>query len=142
MARKRIPAYKKREYLAAYVMSAPVVLGTVVFFLIPALWSFWLSFTSGPDYFNNTFVGLENYRQLFTADENLRYELFNTFYYAIVVVVLAVVLGVLLANALIAGVWPDASFVLLIAELAVGLFLIHRRYKALLAKYSSTEPRA
>ena len=100
MARKRIPAYKKREYLAAYVMSAPVVLGTVVFFLIPALWSFWLSFTRGPDYFNNTFVGLENYRQLFTADENLRYELFNTFYYAIVVVVLAVVLGVLLANAL------------------------------------------
>ena len=100
MARKRIPAYKKREYLAAYVMSAPVVLGTVVFFLIPALWSFWLSFTIGPDYFNNTFVGLENYRQLFTADENLRYELFNTFYYAIVVVVLAVVLGVLLANAL------------------------------------------
>lgn len=50
--------------------------------------------------------------------------------------------GVLLANALIAGVWPGASFVLLIAELAVGLFLIHRRYKALLAKYSSTEPRA
>ena len=100
MARKRIPAYKKREYLAAYVMSAPVVLGTVVFFLIPALWSVWLAFTSGPDYFNNTFVGLENYRQLFTADENLRYELFNTFYYAIVVVVLAVVLGVLLANAL------------------------------------------
>ena len=39
MARKRIPAYKKQEYLAAYVMSAPVVLGTVVFFLIPALWS-------------------------------------------------------------------------------------------------------
>ena len=34
------------------------------------------------------------------------------------------------------------SFVLLIAILAVGLFLIHRRYKALLAKYSSTEPRA
>ena len=50
--------------------------------------------------------------------------------------------GVLLANALIAGVWPGASFVLLIAELAVGLFLIHRRYRALLAKYSSTEPRA
>ena len=50
--------------------------------------------------------------------------------------------GVLLANALIAGVWPDASFVLLIAILAVGLFLIYRRYRALLAKYSSTEPRA
>ncbi len=50
--------------------------------------------------------------------------------------------GVLLANALIAGVWPGASFMLLIAILAVGLFLIHRRYKALLAKYSSTEPRA
>ena len=100
MTRKRIPAYKKQEYIAAYLMSAPVVLGTVVFFLIPAVWSLWLSFTSGPDYFNNRFVGLENYRQLFTADENLRYEIFNTFYYAIVVVVLAVVLGVLLANAL------------------------------------------
>ncbi len=50
--------------------------------------------------------------------------------------------GVLLANALIAGVWPGASFILLIADLVIGLFLIHRRYKALLKKYSSTEPRA
>lgn len=50
--------------------------------------------------------------------------------------------GVLLANALIAGVWPGASLILLIAILAVGLFLIHRRYKALLAMYSSTGPRA
>lgn len=50
--------------------------------------------------------------------------------------------GVLLADALIAAVWPGAGFMLLIAELAVGLFLIHRRYRALLAKYSSTEPRA
>lgn len=49
---------------------------------------------------------------------------------------------VLLMGALIALVWPGASFILLIAELAVGLSLIHRRYKVLLAKYSSTEPRA
>ena len=47
--------------------------------------------------------------------------------------------GVLLANALIAGVWPGVSFALLLIELAAGLFLIHRRYKALLKKYASAE---
>lgn len=50
--------------------------------------------------------------------------------------------GALLADALIAAVWPGAGFTLLIAILAVGLFLIHRRYKTLLKKYAPAEPRA
>ena len=50
--------------------------------------------------------------------------------------------GALLADALIAAVWPGAGFMLLIAILAAGLFLIYRRYKTLLKKYAPAEPRA
>ena len=100
MKGKRPTSEQLREYRAAYLMSAPVVLGTIIFFLIPAIWSLWLSFTSGPDYSTYEFVGFKNYVDLLTNDANLKYELFNTFYYAIVVVVFSVGLGVLLANAL------------------------------------------
>ena len=100
MKGKRPTSEQLREYRAAYLMSAPVVLGTIIFFLIPAIWSLWLSFTSGPDYSTYEFVGFKNYVELLTNDANLKYELFNTFYYAIVVVVFSVGLGVLLANAL------------------------------------------
>ena len=87
MKGKRPTSEQLREYRAAYLMSAPVVLGTIIFFLIPAIWSLWLSFTSGPDYSTYEFVGFKNYVDLLTNDANLKYELFNTFYYAIVVVV-------------------------------------------------------
>lgn len=90
---------KRHEYAAAGLMIAPQVLGTMLFSFVPVLWSVYLSFTNGYDYMHLSFAGLDNYINLF-RDADLGYEVFNTFYYAIAVVVLSVVLGLLLANAL------------------------------------------
>lgn len=62
---------KKREYTAAYLMIAPMVIGIVIFFIIPTIWSIFLSFTEGPDYVTYDFVGLKNYIALFGASSDM-----------------------------------------------------------------------
>ena len=91
---------KKHEYTAAYLMIAPMVIGIVIFFIIPTIWSIFLSFTEGPDYITYEFVGLKNYGALLSAGSDMWQELLNTFYYAFVSVALSMVISVLLANAL------------------------------------------
>ena len=91
---------KKREYLAAYLMIAPVVLGILIFFIVPTVWAVWLSFTEGPDYVTYSFVGVKNYLSLLAPGSDMWQELLNTVYYAFVSVALSMVVSVLLANAL------------------------------------------
>ena len=81
-------------------MIAPIVLGILIFFIIPTIWSIWLSFTEGPDYVTYSFVGLKNYFHLFSAQSDMWQELLNTFYYAFASVILSMIVSVLLANAL------------------------------------------
>lgn len=100
MTSRALTPRKKREYTAAYLMIAPMVLGILIFFIVPTLWSIYLSFTEGPDYVNYSFVGLKNYRALLAQGSDMWQELLNTFYYAFVSVALSMVLSVLLANAL------------------------------------------
>lgn len=100
MAGPGLTPRKKREYTAAYLMIAPMVLGIVIFFIIPTLWSIMLSFTEGPDYVTYQWVGLKNYRLLLAPGSDMWQELLNTFYYAFVSVALSMILSVLLANAL------------------------------------------
>lgn len=100
MAKEPLTARKKQEYTSAYLMIAPVVLGIVIFFIIPTIWSIWLSFTEGPDYVTYEFVGLKNYFTLFSAGSDMWQELFNTFYYAFASVILSMIASVTLANAL------------------------------------------
>ena len=96
----RLTPMKKKEYISAYLMIAPIVIGIVIFFIIPTIWSIWLSFTEGPDYITYSFVGLKNYFNLFSAESDMWQELLNTFYYAFVSVILSMIVSVLLANAL------------------------------------------
>lgn len=100
LAKAKLSAQKKREYRAAFLMIAPVVIGIVVFFIIPTIWSMYLSFTEGPDYVTYDFVGLKNYQTLFSAGSDMGQELLNTVYYAFVSVGIGMVISVLLANAL------------------------------------------
>ena len=79
MAATKLTPMKKKEYLSAYLMIAPIVIGILIFFLIPTVWSIWLSFTEGPDYITYSFVGLKNYTTLFSAQSDMWQELLNTF---------------------------------------------------------------
>lgn len=100
MARSGLTPRKKREYTAAYLMIAPVVLGILIFFIIPTIWSIYLSFTEGPDYVTYSFVGLKNYIKMLAPGSGMWQELFNTMYYAFASVALSMIVSVLLANAL------------------------------------------
>lgn len=100
MTGQKLTPRKRREYRAAYLMIAPMVLGILVFFIIPTIWSIGLSFTEGPDYVTYSFVGLKNYRNLFLPGSDMWQEMLNTFYYAFASVALSMIVSVLLANAL------------------------------------------
>ena len=98
--KKQITQRQKREWTAAYLMIAPVVLGVLIFFMIPTIWSIYLSFTDGPDYVTYEFVGLQNYAEMLAPGSGVWRELLNTCYYAFVQVALSLIVSVLLANAL------------------------------------------
>ncbi|MBE5809179.1 MAG: sugar ABC transporter permease [Clostridiales bacterium] len=100
MRRAPLSARKKAEYRQAYLMIAPVVLGIVVFFVIPTIWSIFLSFTEGPDYVTYKIVGFKNYITMLRPGSDMWQELLNTFYYAFASVALSMIVSVLLANAL------------------------------------------
>lgn len=103
MSTGRISTKKKREWTAAYLMSAPVVLGIFVFYLVPSIWTIFMSFTEGPNYTTYSFVGFKNFTILweeFVNRKEFYYELVNTIYYAFVSVFLSLFFSVLFANLL------------------------------------------
>jgi len=110
MAKTPLTPRRKQEYTAAYLMIAPVVLGILVFFLIPTIWSIVLAFTEGPDYMTYEFVGFKNFVTLFQPKSDMWQELLNTMYYAFVSVALSLIASVLLANALNQNIKFQSTF--------------------------------
>jgi multiple sugar transport system permease protein len=97
---RAVPSRTARaEQRAAWGMAAPALIGLLLFLGIPTLLALVLSFTNarlisptGP-----SFVGVDNYTRAFTNDPTFVRSLFNTFYFAIVVVPLQSALGLALA---------------------------------------------
>lgn len=96
----------KSRYVWAYIMIAPTLLGTVLFWSWPAVYSIYLSFLKSEDFgMVNHWVGLANYEKLFKDKEfwkNLR----NTLYYMVLFVPLTLVFSTFFAvllNAKIRG---------------------------------------
>jgi multiple sugar transport system permease protein len=100
----RIPAKRRgsgvdtrREMVAGYAFLSPWLIGFMVITAIPMLYSFYLSFTNW-DLISNAgqYVGLRNYRQMFTQDPTFWRSVRTTVTYAVVAtpLKLAVALGV------------------------------------------------
>ncbi|MDP9870098.1 MULTISPECIES: carbohydrate ABC transporter permease [Streptosporangium] len=73
---------RDQEWFWGYAMIAPLVLGLGVFYLWPVVQSVYYSFTEWTLFGDSTWVGLANYRELFTGPENAK-ALKNTFVYAV-----------------------------------------------------------
>lgn len=90
--------YLNNKNVVPYVLLLPFIVFFLVFRLWPIAWSFFISFT---EYFGNeiTFIGLENYRQLF-GDRVFWIATKNTVYFVVVynaiMISLALVLAVIL----------------------------------------------
>ena len=96
---KYLSKYLYEEKTAAYLFILPAVLGTFVFIIIPTVISFGLSFFDWNLLSNAKFVGLQNYKNIFT--EPLFYKiLINTIVFAMSTTVFAVIIPLMLASIL------------------------------------------
>ncbi len=80
-----------------YILSAPALLGLVLFALGPVIASLAISFTDWDILSKATFTGLDNYKELFFHDSLFRKSLWNSFYYTLFSVPLGLVGGLLIA---------------------------------------------
>jgi multiple sugar transport system permease protein len=108
--RGRVPRRRRQEELAGYVFLSPWLLGLLGITAIPMLISLYLSFTDYSPLISVTdsqWVGLDNYRRMFTADPSYWHAVRVTATFALIAVPLklAAALGVaLLLNKALRGI--------------------------------------
>jgi multiple sugar transport system permease protein len=71
---------RRREAIAGYLFAAPWLAGLLGLTAIPALASIYLSFTEYQLVKEPSFIGLDNYRQLFTSDQRFIKAILNTIF--------------------------------------------------------------
>lgn len=86
---KAAPAVKNgwmlnKRYIAGYVMIAPFILLFILFYIIPIVWSLFLSLNNYDLFQPMRFVGVSNYINLLTNDDLFITAIKNTFTYAVV----------------------------------------------------------
>jgi multiple sugar transport system permease protein len=86
----------RREGLPAMLLLAPFVIAFLLFFLVPAGITFWMSLTESSLTRTNAFVGLANYQTLLN-DPSFWDSVLNTFYFALLTVIPLTVLGLVMA---------------------------------------------
>lgn len=80
---------RQQQWLWAYLFLLPWIIGFLVFTAGPMITSLWLSFHKG-DFVRVEYVGLENYRRLFTEDPLFWKSLKVTILYAVIAVPLGI----------------------------------------------------
>ena len=102
------PMQGYRETVSASLLLLPFVLAFVLFFLIPAIHTFYLSLTESSLTRTSSFVGLANYVTL-VGDASFWASLGNTFYFALLTVIPLTALGLVMAMLLasLRGIDPD-----------------------------------
>ncbi|MDU0200447.1 MULTISPECIES: sugar ABC transporter permease [Paenibacillus] len=92
----RISSKRRSDWMWAYIMITPLMLGLLVFYIWPVFQTFYFSFTDWGSFGKYTWSGLANYKQLFT-DKDLLYAFRNTGIYIITAVPVGIVLSIILA---------------------------------------------
>ena len=63
--KKKASKREKKDWIAAYILIAPVTLGLLVFYIWPFIQNVWFSFNDVNKFNIATFCGLDNYVKLF-----------------------------------------------------------------------------
>jgi multiple sugar transport system permease protein len=87
----------EKETVAGYVFVAPWIIGFLAFTLIPVLASLYFSFTDYDLLSSPEFIGLENFKDMFTNDEVYIKSLLVTFYFVFASVPLRLVFALMVA---------------------------------------------
>jgi multiple sugar transport system permease protein len=108
-------AHRRRETVPALLMLAPFLAVFLLFFLVPAIQTFYLSLTESSLTRTSAFVGLANYATL-VQDPSFWASLGNTFYFALLTVPPLTILGLLMAMLVDrftrAGSWLQGAYFL------------------------------
>lgn len=88
---------KRRDTLQGYLFILPVVLGLLIWNVVPTLVSFFWSFTDYPMLRSPVFVGLQNYITLFTKDQHFFGSILVTVIFACTAVPLGIIGAFILA---------------------------------------------
>lgn len=77
---------KQRTNLTGYAMITPMSVGYILFMIVPVIVMLYLSMTDYALLKPASFIGLENYRQLFTEDKTFLDTVWNTVYFTLLFV--------------------------------------------------------
>lgn len=88
---------RSKSTLGGWLLSAPYLIYTIVFFLIPLIWAFWISMMDWNLMSDNKkFVGLNNFIRLF-SDNRVKMAFMNSYKYMIAIVVLCTIFSIIVA---------------------------------------------
>ncbi len=105
MMRKNVRSTGGRSNLVGWLLNSPYLIYSVVFFLIPLIWAVWLSMMDWNLMSQNkTFVGLDNFKALF-SDAKVRAAFVNSYRYLLPIVLLCFACGLVIA--LLVSKLPD-----------------------------------
>src|SRR5215510_6672715 len=93
---RTITRTESKALITGILFISPWILGFLAFRVYPFFASLYYSFTFYPILDTPTWVGLDNYRDLF-ADTRFLTSLYNSTYYAVFAVPLGTIVGILLA---------------------------------------------
>ena len=95
--KKLIENFGNKHSLSALIFILPALLGTLIFIIVPIFCSFGLSFSKWDLLNPISFVGLDNYKEIFTS--SLFYKILtNTIVFAISTSVFGVIIPLILAS--------------------------------------------
>jgi multiple sugar transport system permease protein len=120
-----------RHTINGLLFAAPWLIGIALFWIYPILASAYYSFTKFNGIQTPQWIGLANYRELFTNDPNFSAAVYNTLYFAAVSIPLAIIVSFALAmllNARITGrvVYRTIYFLpTLVPEVALALVWVY-----------------
>jgi multiple sugar transport system permease protein len=87
----------RRNLIAGILFASPWIIGFCLFTLYPLVSSFYYSFTNYDVLQPPRWIGLNNYKTIFTGDALIATSLFNTLYFVVFTVPLSTVLGIAMA---------------------------------------------
>ncbi|MGN1370358.1 MAG: carbohydrate ABC transporter permease [Aristaeellaceae bacterium] len=92
--------YDRGEVITAYIFLLPLLVGVVLFFIIPIVQTLGYSFTKYKGLGTPEWIGMSNFVKLFTKDKKFTYELRNTFSFVLGTVPVTLAISMVLASLL------------------------------------------
>jgi multiple sugar transport system permease protein len=129
--RRPIMRPRTRNIINGLLFASPWIIGVTFFWIYPILASAYYSFTEFNGVQNAKWIGFQNYINLFFHDDYFWLTVYNTFYFAILSIPLAIILSFLLAMMLNAKIKAQVVYrtvyflPTLVPEVALGLVWVY-----------------